>query len=291
MKGFTPVRTARIVAGCIALLGMFFLLIERVLATVLQMANEGVQMGLARYNNFTGRMAAQNFAEDKKLLSLLRDVDKMLPQADSALTVLMILAIVLLAVALVGLALPRQFGHVLVAVKLLKWQTEDAPLDGDGFAPALTDRQKKFALVGVGTLIVVVLAGFGISSCVSKVAEASVSSSVESMQEHMLEYIQNQRLYFGDKQSVGTAKYLGMPDSLDDDDFTYRLKGSKYEAVSKVALGACPAGAKWHVVATTKGFFTKDLVFYKSVPKDSLCAKLTPDFKSLGNVRKPESGK
>lgn len=281
MNGFTPVRTARVIAGCIALLGMFCLLIQRILATVLQMANQGVQMGLARYNNFTGRMAAQNFAEDKQLLSLLHDVEKILPSAESALTVLLVLAIVFLAVALVGLALPRQFGHVLVALKLLKWQANSSDsLEAEG--PQLTPKQKKIAVISVGSLLAVIIACVCISSCVEKVAEASRASSIETMQSHALEFIQNEKLYFSAKKVVGSAKAMSMADSLDDDDFTYRIKGSKFEAVSKVQLGECAAGTKWSVSASTKGFFTKDLVFYRAVPKDPACAKLTPGFKELG---------
>lgn len=281
MNGFTPVRTARVIAGCIALLGMFCLLIQRILATVLQMANQGVQMGLARYNNFTGRMAAQNFAEDKQLLSLLHDVEKILPSAESALTVLLVLAIVFLAVALVGLALPRQFGHVLVALKLLKWQANSSDsLEAEG--PQLTPKQKKIAIISVGSLLAVIIACVCISSCVEKVAEASRASSIETMQSHALEFIQNEKLYFSAKKVVGSAKAMSMADSLDDDDFTYRIKGSKFEAVSKVQLGECAAGTKWSVSASTKGFFTKDLVFYRAVPKDPACAKLTPGFKELG---------
>lgn len=285
MNGFTPVRTARVIAGCIALLGMFCLLIQRILATVLQMANQGVQMGLARYNNFTGRMAAQNFAEDKQLLSLLHDVEKILPSAESALTVLLVLAIVFLAVALVGLALPRQFGHVLVAVKLLRWQECSENVDGEGGQsekPGLSARQKKVASIAGVLFLAIVIVGVCISSCVEKVAEASRASSIETMQSHALEFIQNEKLYFSAKKVVGSAKAMSMADSLDDDDFTYRIKGSKFEAVSKVQLGECAAGTKWSVSASTKGFFTKDLVFYRAVPKDPACAKLTPGFKELG---------
>ena len=123
--GLAPVRTARLIASLIALMGMVFLLIQRVLSAVMVMASDGVRMGLTRYNNFTGRFAAQNFAEDRQLLKLLKEVQDLLPMASSALTVLMIVAIVFLVVALVGLAFPRPFTHVLVALKLLKWADAD----------------------------------------------------------------------------------------------------------------------------------------------------------------------
>ena len=101
IRGLTPVRTARVISTLVALMGMVFLLLQRVLSAVLQMATDGLNLGLARYNTFTGRMALQNFPEDRQLFKLLKDVQSILPTADSVLTVLMVVAIVLLAVALV----------------------------------------------------------------------------------------------------------------------------------------------------------------------------------------------
>ena len=74
-KGLTPIRTARTISGVIALVGMLVLLIQRVLSGVLVMAHEMLSLAFARYGNFTGRFAANNFAEDKKLLSLLQAAD------------------------------------------------------------------------------------------------------------------------------------------------------------------------------------------------------------------------
>ena len=58
MKSLTSVRTARLVASLIAILGMFCFAVERALTKVCLMAKDGVQMGLNRYSNsFTGRFA------------------------------------------------------------------------------------------------------------------------------------------------------------------------------------------------------------------------------------------
>ena len=124
IQGLTQVRTARLIASLIALVGMVFLFLERALAAVLEMASEGVQLGLTRYDSFTGRMALQNFAEDRQLFKMLQDVQELLPSAESALSVFLFIAIVLLAIAVVGLALPRFFVHILVTLKLLKWETD-----------------------------------------------------------------------------------------------------------------------------------------------------------------------
>ena len=56
--GLTPIRTARVISSLIALVGMVFLFLERMLSAVLEMASEGVQLGLTRYDSFTGQFAA-----------------------------------------------------------------------------------------------------------------------------------------------------------------------------------------------------------------------------------------
>lgn len=288
IHGLAPIRTVRFIASLIALMGMVFFFLERVLAAVLVMASEGVNLGLARYNNFTGRIAAQNFAEDKKLLGLLKDVNGILPTADSALTILLVISIVLLVIALVGLALPRQAAHVLVAFKLLKWETGEIAADGDA-SGSLKDTLAKIGNVplkkiAVPMLIVigVVLAVFVVRSCHASLKAASVADSIGEMQNQALAYITAQKTYFAQNNAVGGAKALGLPDSLSTDAFEYSVTASRFSAVSKEMLGNCPAGSKWTVSASVKGLFTKELALSRTAPKDSACVNISPDFKKLG---------
>ena len=287
MQGLTPVRTVRLLSSLVALVGMVFLLLERVLSAVLSMAKDGVALGLARYNNFTGQFAAQNFAQDKQLLNLLKEVQSMLPMAESALTVLLIVAIVFIVIALVGLALPKQTVHVLVALKLLKWQTGDIEEANPG--TSLQDMLKKLGEVPLkklaipfAAIVVVVLAVLVISSCQERAKTASISGALEEMQEQAAAYITAQKAYYAQKKNLGDAKALHMADSVSTDGFDYKMKGTRFTAVSKVPLGNCPAGSKWNVNAATKGFFEKELLFYRILPKDSACIKLTPGFKTIG---------
>lgn len=285
--GLTPVRTARLIACVIALVGMVFLFLERVLSAVLEMAADGVKLGLARYNNFTGRFASQNFAEDRQLLSLLKEVQNLLPSAESALTLFMVIAIVLLVIAVLGLALPRQFVHVLVALKLLKWETGEAAPEESGeslrdvLAKVGNIPLKKIALPCV-VVLGVVIAVFAVRSCHETVKAASVSDSIEEMQQKALQYMDAQKAYFAKNKVVGNANALQMADSLSTGSFEYRISGGRFTAMSKVPLENCPAGTKWSVSASTKGIFEKELVLYRSAPKDTSCAKFTPNFKNLG---------
>ena len=293
IQGLTPVRTARLVASLFALMGMVFLLLERTLSAVLQMASDGVQLGLTRYDSFTGRMALQNFAEDRQLYKLLQDVQELLPSADVALTFLLFIAIVLLAISLVGLALPKLFVHILVAIKLLKWESgSNEEKDGEAsFREILTNigeiPLKKLA-IPFAVILVIIVGIFGIRSCHESSKQASVESAVEELQQQALTYIKAQKAYFGKTKTVGNAKALQLADTSSTDYFEYKISGSRFTAISRVPLENCPAGTKWSVYSEAKGVFTKEIALYRQPPKNSACINLTPNFKNLG---RPEKGK
>lgn len=289
MNGLTPVRTARLIASLLALMGMVFLFLERVLSAVLEMASGAVSLGLARYDNFTGRFAAQNFPEDRKLLALLKEVEAILPSADTYLTVFLVIAIVLLVIAVLGLVMPRNFAHVLVALKLLKWETG---MGDDAEDPNLRETLeklgniplKKFALPLV---FVVALVGviFAVRSCHQTVQENNYTEAIEEMTQQSLLYIDAQKAFFAKNNVVGNAKSLQLYDSSSTDAFEYRITPSRFTATSKVQIGNCPAGSKWSVSASAKGLFAKELSLFRSAPKDTNCNKFTPEYKNLGRVK------
>ena len=287
--GLAPVRTARLIASMFALVGMVFLLLERVLAAVLEMARGAVTLGLARYNNFTGRFAAQNFSEDKELLGLLKEAEGLLPMADVALVVLLVISVLLILVAAAGLAFPRQMLHILVALKLLKWQKgKEVEPEGESIGEALEKLGnvplKKIALPLVCTVAVVV-AVFAVRSCNETAQENELVASVRDMQEQSLAYINAQKDFFAKNAYVGNAKALLLGDSASTDYFDYKITSTRFTAVSKVDISGCPAGSKWSVSASAKGVFTKERALYRSAPKDTNCVKLTPDYKNLGRAR------
>lgn len=294
IQGLTPIRTARVISALIALMGMVFLFLERALAAVLQMASEGVQLGLTRYDSFTGRMALQNFAEDRQLFKMLQDVQGLLPSAESALTVLLFIAIVLLAIAVVGLALPRFFVHILVTLKLLKWETDGIEEEGvkTSFREIIANigeiPLKKLAIPAAA--IVVLVGGFaGIRSCLESAKLASVDSAVEDLEQHTLDYIKAQKAYFGRTKTVGGPKALQLPDTSSSDYFEYKVTGARFTAISRVPIENCPAGTKWSVYSEAKGVFTKELALYRQPPKVPACISITPNYKNIGRPEKKKA--
>lgn len=303
MKALTSVRTARLIASLIAVFGMFVFAVERVLTKVCLMAKDGVQMGLNRYSNsFTGRFAAENFSDDKKLLDVLRQAKDLLPTADNALLVLFILSIVLFIIAAFGLAFPKQFCQMLVAMKLLKWQDgialQDMKLSGSpSVGPRVSDKLKELCrkiaaaakkvqpkywiFIGCSLVFVLVLV-FGVRGCSTPSVFGGSQAVSEDLTGQTLYYIQAQKSFFAKTNKVGGPKSLQMPDSLVSDYFTYRVTGGKFTATLNKNVKDCPAGTRWSVSASTKGIFTVDLVLYRSAPKDTNCVFISPDFKNLG---------
>lgn len=303
--GFTPVRTIRLISTLIALFGMFVFAVERMLTKVCVMAKDGVQMGLNRYSNsFTGRFAASNFSDDKNLLDVLRQAKEMLPAAENALLVLFIISLVLFIVAAFGLAFPKQFSHVLIALKLLKWQNvavdgiENAAASngcacgesaskklkeycGKAMALAKKIQPKYWIFIGCSFVFVLVLV-FGVRGCSAGSVFGGTQNVTDDLTEQTLFYIGAQKSYFAKNQAIGGPKSLQMPDSLTTDNFTYRVTGSRFTATLNKKVKDCPAGSKWSVSSSTKGFFTVDLVLYRQAPKDSNCTFIAPDFKNIG---------
>ena len=289
--GLTPVRTARVISSLIALVGMVFLFLERALAAVLEMATEGIQLGLTRYDSFTGRMALQNFAEDRQLFKMLQDAQELLPSVDSVLTFILFIAILLLAIALVGLAMPKSFVHVLVAIKLLKWDGYGVEENGEdvSFRELLNNigevPLKKLA-IPVVTIIVLVGGFAGIRSCQESAKIANVEAAVEDLELHTLDYIKAQKAYFARAEKVGGPKALQLPDTSSTEFFEYKITGARFSAFSRVPIEGCPAGTKWSIYSEAKGVFTPDLALYRQPPKIPACINITPNYKNIGRPEK-----
>jgi hypothetical protein len=291
MNGLTPIRTVRLVGAMIAIIGMIFVLVSRVLTAVLAIATDAIHLALARYSNFTGRIASRNFAEDKQLLAMVKDVNALLPTAETALTIILVIGILILLVAVVCIAFPKQAVHVLVAMRLLKWDTVE-PMEGlldDDAAPEVHPLSRRAKIIiassagGVVALIVLIVA---LSDFSERQQVANVESALKDMQDWAAGYVDAQKAYFARNNDIGGPKSLQLPDTVQTDYFKYKVTGSRFVAENKVQLGGCAAGNKWTVSSSTKGFFTKELVLYRSLPKDSACANLTPDFKNIGRHKK-----
>ena len=227
MKSLTPVRTARLIASLIAILGMFAFAVERVLTKVLAMANHAVQMGLNRYSNsFTGRFAASNFSDDKNLLVVLRQAKELLPTADKALLALFIISIILFIVAAFGIAFPKQFCHILVSLKLLKWQdgivvngvaVTGSSNGGSQFFKKLRNLcgkvvsfvkkvPLKYWIFAACSLVFVLILVFGVRGCSVGSVFGNTQDVTDDLTEQTMYYINAQKAYFAKNMHPAKAK-------------------------------------------------------------------------------------
>jgi hypothetical protein len=148
-------------------------------------------------------------------------------------------------------------------------------------------KRTKIAVVGsVGGVILLIVLVFAFSGISESQKVANVESALKDMQDWAAGYVDAQKTYFARNNDIGGPKSLQLPDTAQTDYFKYKVTGSRFVAENKVQLGGCAAGNKWSVTSSTKGFFTKELVLYRSLPKDTACASLTPDFKNIGRHKK-----
>lgn len=291
----TPLKTSRsirVMAILILLIGMIFMLFDRVLNALLGLANDTVAMALARYSNSTGQIALSLFSEDKKLLQTVNDLNALLPLGATAVTILFVVAIVVMVVGVLIFAFPKQVSHLLIALRILKRDSRYV-LKGEDCSEEKPEQDEeikhislKKPLIIVGVLAVLLIIILSVRSCNETVAKVNAEAAVSEMQEQALNYIQKQKEYFGKKSAIGGPKSLQLPDSVDTDHWTYKVTGSRFLATSKDILGNCPAGSTWKITSSTKGFFTLDLVLGRIAPKDTACSNLTPDFSKLGRPQK-----
>ncbi|MBQ2560111.1 MAG: hypothetical protein II565_05960, partial [Fibrobacter sp.] len=256
MKSFTPIRTVRFIASLIAIFGMILFAFERVLTMVYGIAANAVRTGNGLTDSFMVRFASENFSGVKKLLGVLDQVKDLLPLANKGLLVLFIVSVTLMVIAAFGLTFPRQFGHVLVAMKLLKWQgglaavtsaASDAPhpvISGKGVSKkfksvskgikrlwgkivawckkaiaAIKKVQVKYWIfIGCSIVFILVLV-FGVRGCSTVSVFGGSQAVTDELTEQALFYIRAQKSYFAKNKAIGGPKALQMPDSLTTDYF------------------------------------------------------------------------
>jgi len=101
-----PIRTARVLGSLVLAQGAFFLLFWKTLAAA-------IATGMARYADFSGRMAKKFFSQDKALLKLLE-------AGETYLTPILILGLIVSFIGILMLAFPKQTVQILIALRILR---------------------------------------------------------------------------------------------------------------------------------------------------------------------------
>ncbi len=120
-KGLDEIRTVRVIGGFVFAFGLIFFTFSKVFSFVCEYANSVLDMAFARYSNFTGKIAARSFAEDKKLLAALNEIKaEWIPVLESSVTWLYGLAVLFLMLAFLIQFFPRVTLQGFLALKILK---------------------------------------------------------------------------------------------------------------------------------------------------------------------------
>ncbi|GEM_PF-892194 len=270
------VRTFGVLFGILA--GALFA-VYRVLSVVGGMANELVGKAIARYSSFTGKMALENFPEDKALYAKVKGLQAtVLPALDVAQPIIITLAIILVVVALLCLILPRQIAQVLVAIKIWKGAVSVQPESVECACEKVSKPKFEFSfvhkMIAAVVALIVILVLLGISFANRGIPLESVSEELASNSEN---FVTELKATFQKTKGVGIT-----PEFEDSEIFDYAPKKGGFTATLKQDVDGCPAGSVWKISSEVKGLFSKSLSIYRKAPADTACAKILPNFKNIG---------
>lgn len=275
-------RVVRTFGVLFAVIGAALIAVNRVLAVVADLANNLVGKAIARYSSFTGKMALENFPEDKALYAQVKSLQAgLLPVVNAAVPIVLVVAIVLIAIAVVCLAFPKQVAQVLVAIKIWKnvecetvSEITDEPVEKlETTTAKKTSFLSKKILASAGVFLVLVI-----------VVIAFVSSGGVSAESVRSELLANSEMVVSElKASFNSSKTVGIVPKLESSEiFDYAPKKGGFKASLKQDVNGCPAGSVWKISSEVKGFFQKNLSIYRKAPTNSACEKLVPNFKDVG---------
>jgi hypothetical protein len=275
-QGFTESRTIHIVGALIFALGVVLVTFSRVLDCVENLGGMGVHLGLVRYSNFTGNFAVQHFAEDRRLLHLLRVLNEtLLPTAETYTTFLLWIGVFVAALGFCVIAFPRGGARVLVGLHLLK------PVDPAAFAISAEKRDVIFRHV------ILILFSFAVTFIVVfgvRFYQSGVWNSDKKQDELIKEanrFADLERAYYETNHKIGSWKAIGY-EAPESGYFVYKSNGAgTWSARNKHRWDKCPAKERWRVSFGEDGVFAKELKMYATPPKDSSCSALAPDFRHL----------
>ncbi len=285
-REFKEVRTVRAFAGAILFVGILLVTFAKIMGFMQNLAQNAVDLGLARYSNFTGRFAARNFAEDRQLLHFLNLLnDTLLPVAHVLVPLLIIVGLLVMGIGIFMWLYPQTGSQILIALKWLKLVPDPNATEFEVLAKNKTNAKSTLIFIGC-LLLAVFFASFVMRSCANDTGDTK--EMVEEISQEASRYIELQKKYYDENKTLGSSQMIGY-EASSSDYFDFQNQGIGFwRAVNKEKWEECPAGKKWRVQMKLEGLFEKKLKIFVSTPSDSLCAKLTPDFQQVKTLRKEE---
>ncbi len=269
-------RVARTFGIIFAVLCAALIFVSRVLNYVLDLAHDLIDKALARYGSFTGKLALENFPEDKILFAKVQSLNEtLLPVVETLAPVILVLGVLCGVVALCCLAFPKQSVAVLLALKIWRGETVDNFENSKALvsnAPKVCSAKcfkKPLLIVSTASFILLVVI---LIFCCSGISVEKAKQELENVSQAYMTQVK--------KDFSKTKRVVVSHVSENSSVFKYEIsKQGKWTATLLVDVEGCPMGKQWVITPNVQGLFTKKLTFIKRFPADSLCKKITPDLR------------
>lgn len=291
-KGFNEYSVMRLVGILIFIIGSITMFFAKILDLIVTFADSTVVLAVSRYSNFTGRIAIQNFKEDKELWTILEMLSKeMLPMASVMIPILFFGAVFVMLLGVSVLAFPRYASDLFVSLKILKkgyaLKSEDSAFESMVSESVFKTLFKW--LISVFVLLLIFISTFLVFRCATDDSSKHLKKQDELMG-NASSFIENQRAYFVKNQTIASSKQLEYQ-ANESKDFTYSVSvgGANWVAKNKKDWDKCPANSEWKIGVEVTGFFEKKLSVYRRAPQNLHCAEMTPDFKDVGRTTSKKS--
>ncbi|MDY3922431.1 MAG: hypothetical protein SOZ02_09780 [Hallerella porci] len=259
--GFSKMRTVRVFGIGLVFLGIIFVSLGFVLNYADDFASQVVNLAMARYSNFTGKFALNNFAEDQQLMKILLSVkDDLLPFIQGTKPFVFFAGILFSLAGIFALIFPQPSSLGLLKLRILHLENEDAK-------PFHFSRKTLCILAGIFALLFIV---FGIVKCSDP--SRKTPEKIAELEREASQIEKLQREYFGRKKSLGTWEQIGYAPA-ESEYFLFEKRGKfAWQARNREKWESCPDSSIWKVSFEITGFFSKELKVYKSSPKN--CVKI-----------------
>ncbi len=277
-EGFSKKRTVRVLGIGVLVFGIVLIAMGFALNFADGFASKIVEQALARYGNFTGKIALNTFAEDRELMQIILTVrDELLPIVCGLIPCAFIFGFVLFSVGIFSVLFPELAARGLLFAHILKLSSvEESPEDFSNIR-SFFRLHSKGVLIAVGVLASVLLGAFLIFRLTDSTRETPLK--VAELEQEAFRFCQLQRDYFAKNKRLGSWERLGYAPS--ESEYFHFEKAGKFawRAKNRDAWENCPDSNSWKVSFEVTGLFTKELKVYASRPNDKRCEILTPEFR------------
>ncbi len=283
-EGFSKKRTVRVLGIVALVFGIVLIAIGFALNFADGFASKIVEQALARYGNFTGKIALNTFAEDRELMQIILTVrDELLPIVGKLIPCAFVLGFALFSVGIFSVLFPELAARGLLSAHVLKLSSTGESSEDSPNILQFFRLHSQGVFIAAGVSVGAILGIFLIFQMADPARKTPLK--VAELEREASRFYQLQRDYFAKNKLLGSWEQLGYA-PLKSEYFHFEKTGKfAWRARNRDTWENCPDSSSWKVSFEVTGLFTKELKVYTSRPNDKRCEVLTPEFRK--NVLHP----